>query len=63
MCDSKNSGFIKEQETSRLLSNLGLKTPLRKTLVLGDILFQRYKTNKLVNRFSLAEINSCLKYI
>ena len=63
MCDSKNLGFIKEQETSRLLSNLGLKTPLSKTLVLVDILFQRYKTNKLVNKFSLAEINSCLKYI
>ena len=63
MCDSKNLGFIKEQEASRLLSNLGLKTPLSKTLVLVDILFQRYKTNKLVNKFSLAEINSCLKYI
>ena len=63
MCDSKNLGFIKEQEISRLLSNLGLKTSLSKTLVLVDILFQRYKTNKLVNKFSLAEINSCLKYI
>ena len=57
MCDSKKS------EVSRLLSNLGLKTPLSKTLVLGDILFQRYKANELVSKFPLAEKNSCLKYI
>ena len=31
--------FIKEQEASRLLNDLGLKTPLHKIPVLGDILF------------------------
>ena len=28
LCDSKKSGFIKEQEASRLLSSLGIRTPL-----------------------------------
>ena len=36
---SKNSKFIKEQEAKGLLSNLGLRTPLNKIPVLGDILF------------------------
>ena len=27
VCDSKNPKFIKKQETSRLLSRLGIKTP------------------------------------
>ena len=31
--------FIKNQEAKGLLSNLGLKTPLSKLPVLGDILF------------------------
>ena len=31
--------FIKEQEAKGLLSNLGLRTPLNKIPVLGDILF------------------------
>ena len=39
ICGSKNSEFIKEQEAIGLLSNLGLKTPLNKIPVLGDILF------------------------
>ena len=39
ICDSKKSKFIKEQEANRLLSNLGLRTPLNKIPVLGDILF------------------------
>ena len=30
ICDSKKSKFIKKQEASGLLSNLGLKKPLRK---------------------------------
>ena len=38
ICGSKKSRFIKNQEAKRLLSNLGLKTPLRKVPVLGDIL-------------------------
>ena len=39
ICGSKKSKFIKEQEAKGLLSNLGLKTPLNKVPVLGDILF------------------------
>ena len=31
--------FIKEQQAKGLLSNLGLRTPLNKIPVLGDILF------------------------
>ena len=38
ICDSKKSNFIKEQEAKGLLSNLGLRTPLNKIPVLGDIL-------------------------
>ena len=33
------SKFIKEQQAKGLLSNLGLRTPLNKIPVLGDILF------------------------
>ena len=36
---SKKSRFIKKQEGSGILSNLGLKTPLSKIPLLGDILF------------------------
>ena len=39
ICGSKKSEFIKEQEAKGLLSNLGLRTPLNKIPVLGDILF------------------------
>ena len=39
ICGSKKSKFIKQQEQKRLLSNLGLRTPLNKIQVLGDILF------------------------
>ena len=39
ICGSKKSKFIKEQEAKGLLSNLGLRTPLNKILILGDILF------------------------
>ena len=35
---SKNSRFMKEQEAKGLLSSLGIKTPLNKTPLLGDIL-------------------------
>ena len=37
--DCKKSKFIKQQEAKGLLSNLGLRTPLNKIPVLGDILF------------------------
>ena len=36
---SKKSRFIKNQEAKRLLSNLGIKTPLSKAPILGDIFF------------------------
>ena len=36
---SKKSKFIKEQQAKGLLSNLGLRSPLNKIPVLGDILF------------------------
>ena len=39
VCGAKKSKFIKEQETKGLLSNLGIKTPLSKIPLLGDILF------------------------
>ena len=39
ICGSKKSRSIKNQETKGLLSNLGIKTPLSKVPVLGDILF------------------------
>ena len=39
MCGSKKSRFIKNKEAKGLLSNLGIKTPLGKAPILGDILF------------------------
>ena len=39
ICGSKKSRFIKNQEAKGLLSNLGVKAPLSKALILGDILF------------------------
>ena len=39
LCGSKKSKFIKKQEASGILSNLGLKTLLNKIPLLGDILF------------------------
>ena len=39
ICGSKKSRFIKNQEAKGLLSDLGLRTPLSKITILGDILF------------------------
>ena len=39
ICGSKKSRFIKNQEAKWLLSNLGIRTPLSKVPILGDILF------------------------
>ena len=39
ICGSKKSKFIKERKAKGLLSKLGLRTPLNKIPVLGDILF------------------------
>ena len=36
---SKKSRFIKKQEAKGLLSNLGIRTPLIKVPILGNILF------------------------
>ena len=37
--DSKKSRFIKNKEAKGLLGNLGIRTPLSKVPILGDILF------------------------
>ena len=39
ICGGKKSRFIKNQEAKGLLSNLGVRTPLSKVPILGDILF------------------------
>ena len=39
ICGSKKSRFIKKQEAKALLRKLGIKTPLSKVPILGDILF------------------------
>ena len=39
ICGSKKSKFIKEQQVKGLLSNLGIRIPLNKIPLLGDILF------------------------
>ena len=38
-CCSKKSRFINNQEAKGLLSSLGLRTPLTKVPILGDIFF------------------------
>ena len=39
VCSSKKSRFIRKQEAKGLLSNLGIRTPLSKIPILGDVLF------------------------
>ena len=39
ICGSKETRFIENQEAKGLLSKLGIKTPLSKVPMLGDILF------------------------
>ena len=39
ICGSKKSSFIKNQEAKELLINLGVRTPLIKVPILGDIFF------------------------
>ena len=39
ICGSEKSRFIKNQEAKGVLSNLGVRTPLSKVPLLGDILF------------------------
>ena len=55
ICGSKKSRFIKNQEAKGLLSNLGVRTPLSKLPILGEILFWMHiKINKIINKFLLA---------
>ena len=60
ICGSKKSRFIKNQEAKGLLSNLGIRTPLSKVPILGDILFWMQfhwmciKMNEIVNKLLLA---------
>ena len=39
ICGSKKSKFIEKQEAKGLLSNLGIRTPLSKIPLLGNVLF------------------------
>ena len=39
ICGSKKSKFIKKQEPKGLISNLGIRTPLSRIPLLGDVLF------------------------
>ena len=39
VCDSKKLKFIKQQEASRLLSSLGIKTPLSEIPLVVTLLF------------------------
>ena len=39
ICGSIKSRFIKKQDAKRILSSLGIKTPLSKIPLLGDVLF------------------------
>ena len=39
VCGTKKSKIIKEKEASRLLSSLGIKTPLSKIPLVGHLLF------------------------
>ena len=40
VCGNKTSRFMKEQEAKGLLSNFGIKTPLSKIPLLGNLLFK-----------------------
>ena len=39
VCGNKKTRFMKEQEGKGSLSNLGIRTPLSKISLLGDLLF------------------------
>ena len=45
ICGSTKSRTIKNQEAKGLLSNLGVRTPLSKVPILGDILFSMCMLN------------------
>ena len=48
ICGSKKSRFIKNQEAKGLLSKLGIKTPLSKVAILGDIFLNAILLNGYV---------------
>ena len=39
ICGSKKSKFIKEQQAKGILSSVGIRTPLNKIPILGDVFF------------------------
>ena len=41
VCEIKKSRFINNQEAKGLLSNLGIRTPLSKVLLLDDIFLKK----------------------
>ena len=48
LCEIKKTRFVKEQEAEGLLSNFGIKTPLNKIPLLGDIFFwDKMKKNRI----------------
>ena len=51
ICGSKKSRFIKNQEAKGLLSKLGIKTPLSKVPILGDILLWRHTCLKTISSY------------
>ena len=55
ICGSKKSKFIKNQEAKGLLSGLGIRTPLSKIPLLGDVCFSYncIKSNDIINKFLL----------
>ena len=53
VCNSKKSKFLKQQVARGLLSSLGIRTRLSQILLLSPLLFLKYKTNEIINKFSL----------
>ena len=45
ICGCRKSKFIKEQEAKGFLSNLGIRTPLSKIPILGDVFLKKCKDN------------------
>ena len=51
VCGSKKAKFIKEQEASGLLSQLGIRNPLNKIPLLEISCFKCIKMNNIINKF------------
>ena len=52
-CGSKKSRFIRKEKEKGLFSSLGLKTPIGKIPLLGDILFSIADMTEIINKFFL----------